>query len=92
MNTGYQDYFLSRRVWFFSFLAVSEALDVVDTWIKGAEHFWSFGTEYIVHISTFIVLCGVAASTRNLTFHVVFVITALLYEASVFVRSFYILS
>jgi hypothetical protein len=32
---GYQDYFLSRRRWFFGFVALTEALDVVDTLIKG---------------------------------------------------------
>ena len=32
---GYQDYFLSRRRWFFGFAALTEALDVVDTLIKG---------------------------------------------------------
>jgi hypothetical protein len=35
---GYQDYFLSRRVWFFGFVALTELLDVIDSWIKGAEY------------------------------------------------------
>src|SRR5262245_31446674 len=32
---GYQDYFLSRRVWIFGFVALTLGLDLVDTWIKG---------------------------------------------------------
>lgn len=86
---GYQDYFLSRRAWFFGFAALSEALDVGDTWIKGAEHFRSLGIEYIVHVGAFLVLCAIAARTRNLTFHGIFVAIGLLYEVSFFVRSYY---
>ena len=89
---GYQDYFLSRRVWFFSFVAVSEVLDLVDTWIKGSTYFWSFGTELIISVGVSIVLCAIAASTRNLTFHALFVIIGILYEGIGFVRYFYVLS
>ena len=81
---GYQDYFLSRRVWFFGFVALTEALDIVDTWIKGDEHIRSLGAEYPIRIGVFILLCAVAARTRNLTFHAVFVFGGLAYEGQVF--------
>jgi hypothetical protein len=42
---GYQDYFLSRRRWFFGFAALTEALDVVDSLIKGEDHLRSLGLE-----------------------------------------------
>lgn len=32
---GYEDYFLSRRIWFFGFLAATFLADVVDTKLKG---------------------------------------------------------
>ena len=35
---GYRAYFMSRRKWFFAILACAFAVDVVDSWIKGAEH------------------------------------------------------
>jgi hypothetical protein len=41
---GYQDYFLSRRRWFFGFAALTESLDVIDTLIKGEAHLRSLGT------------------------------------------------
>ena len=44
---GYQDYFLSRRRWFFGFAALTEALDVVDSLIKGDDHLQSLGLEYL---------------------------------------------
>jgi hypothetical protein len=86
--TGYRDYFLSRRRWFFAFAALTEALDVVDTWIKGDAHFQSFGPEYLASIGIFIVLCGVASMTRNTKFHMLFVSAAVIYEVSFFVRHF----
>jgi hypothetical protein len=88
---GYQDYFLSRRIWFFGFVALTELLDVVDTWIKGTEHLQSLGLEYLILIVSFLVLCGIAAATRNVVFHFIFIFIALLYETSFFVRHYFIL-
>jgi hypothetical protein len=86
--TGYQDYFLSRRVWFFGFVALTEALDVVDSWIKGPEHFRSLGPEYFVLIGGFVVACAVAARTRSLIFHALFLIVVFLYQGTFFVWHF----
>ena len=83
---GFQDYFLSRRRWFFGFVALTEALDVVDTLIKGDGHLQSLGLEYLPRIGIFILLCAVAATTRNLRFHALFVFAAFAYELSFFGR------
>ena len=83
---GFQDYFLSRRRWFFGFVALTEALDVVDTLIKGDGHLQSLGLEYLPRIGIFILLCAVAATTRNLRFHALFVFAAFVYELSFFAR------
>jgi hypothetical protein len=77
---GYGDYFIARRAWFFGIFAVTEVMDVVDTLIKGTEHFQSLGIEYLVRNAAFLVLCLVAARTRNLTFHGLFAAGALIYE------------
>ena len=45
---GYKDYFLSRRRWFFGLQIGWLVLDLIDTRIKGADHFASLGTEYVV--------------------------------------------
>lgn len=47
--TSYEDFFYSRRAWFFGLLAASYLLDVVDTLLKGPEHFARFGVEYFPH-------------------------------------------
>ena len=40
---SYEDFFYARRGWFFGLLAATYLLDVVDTLIKGEEHFARFG-------------------------------------------------
>lgn len=85
---GYQDYFLSRRRWFFGFAALTEALDVVDSWIKGEAHLQSLGVEYLLAVVAFVLMCGVAVTTRNLRFHMLFALGAILYEISFFVRHY----
>ena len=83
---GYQDYFLDRRRWFFGFIALTEALDVVDTLIKGEQHLRSLGPEYLPRIAVFVLMCAVAAITRNPRFHKLFVFAAIIYEISFFGR------
>jgi hypothetical protein len=90
--TGYQDYFLSRRRWFFGFAGLTEGLDVVDTWIKGDAHLQSFGPEYLISVGLFILLCGIASITRNVKFHLLFVLGALVNEISFFARYFHTLN
>jgi hypothetical protein len=85
---GFEDYFLSRRVWFFGFVALTEALDVVDTWIKGNEHLRSFGPDYWVRIVVLVALCAVAARTRNPMFHRLFVVGALVSELGLFAYNY----
>lgn len=84
--TGYQDYFLSRRRWFFGFAALTEALDVVDSLIKGEDHLRSLGLEYLLANVAFILVCGIATTTRNLRFHMLFAFGAVIYEISFFSR------
>ncbi|MBV9631836.1 MAG: hypothetical protein JO230_27330, partial [Xanthobacteraceae bacterium] len=86
---GYQDYFLSRRIWFFGFVALTELLDVVDTLIKGTDYLRALGPEYPIRIALFIILCGAAAATPNRAFHLIFVLVGLAYEIIFFVRHYF---
>ena len=85
---NFRSYFLSRRLWFFGILAFTELLDVVDTWIKGSEHLSALGLAYVVRIAGFMVLCALAARTRNGRLQGLYVILALAYELSFFGRYF----
>ena len=65
---------------------LTEALDVVDTLIKGEDHLRSLGPEYLPRIGIFVLMCAVAATTRSSRFHALFVFGALVYEISFFGR------
>ena len=43
-----EEYFISRRKWFFGLLALTFIFDFVDTLLKGAAHFERYGVEYLV--------------------------------------------
>lgn len=86
--TGYRDYFLSRRRWFFGLLGATFVFDVVDTVLKGADHYASFHGEYLVRLPVYLALCGVAMVTTNRWFHGGFVIVSLAYEVSWILRFF----
>ena len=86
---SYGDYFIARRGLFFGIFALSEAMDVVDTLIKGTEHLRSLGTEYLVRNAVFLALCLVAARTRNLKFHGAFAAGGLAYEVVYICRQYF---
>jgi hypothetical protein len=41
--SGYKDYFLAKRGWFFGLLIGWSVIDTIDTWIKGPVYFASLG-------------------------------------------------
>lgn len=85
---SYEDFFLARRAWFFGLLATTSLFDVIDTMIKGEQHFSRFAGEYMVRTPILMTLCLVAARTRSQTFHVTFVALALVYQLSWIFRLF----
>jgi hypothetical protein len=58
--SGYEDYFLSRRRWFFGILAATCVADIIDTTLKGSAYPHSFGVEYPMRIAA-----GLAVSNRR---------------------------
>ncbi|NRP74064.1 hypothetical protein ILFOPFJJ_04985 [Ensifer psoraleae] len=89
---GYEEYFLSRRAWFFGFLAVAFAVDLLDTALKGKAHFESYGLEYPLRNAAYIILCVAAAWTPNRRFHAIFLVGGLLYQLIWIYRAFDLLS
>jgi hypothetical protein len=63
--SGFKDYFLSRRTWFFGLLGLSMVVDVYDTLLKGAEHIAALGWEYKVFTVVFILAAIIGATTRR---------------------------
>jgi hypothetical protein len=76
---GFKDYFYSRRRWFFGLALVGQAIDVVDTLLKGLDHFRSLGLAYPIGISILSLLFLIAMRTRNERFHGAFAVFSVLY-------------
>jgi len=83
---NFEAYFYSRKKWFFSFLAVSFAVDVIDTLLKGKDYAESLNWEYPVRNIVHIILCLVAIRVSNKKFHAILVILFILYELSWILR------
>ena len=77
---GWEDYLMSRRVWFFGLLALTNVIDVYDTWLKGAEHFERAGTAYFILTATTFIGYIVATITSNRRYHKVFVFALFAYQ------------
>lgn len=90
--TGYRDYFISRRKWFFGILALVYVADVVDTFLKGVEHYQLYGIEYPIRVVALVVASLIAMFTDNRRYHAIFVSVALLYEIAFTLRHFATLS
>ena len=84
--TGYENYFYSRKKWFFGVLAFSYVMDFIDTSVKGHQYFSRFSIEYPIRNIVHFVLCLVAIKVNNKTFHAILVILFLLYELSFILR------
>ncbi|SAL39734.1 hypothetical protein AWB69_03982 [Caballeronia udeis] len=84
--TGYEDYFYSRRRWFFGLLIMIFTLDLEDTFLKGRQYYLHLGPEYPIRAAVFIVGCAVAIRTRNRRYHEVFVVASVVYQLTYIFR------
>ncbi|WP_312166443.1 hypothetical protein [Phenylobacterium sp.] len=87
---GFEDFFISRRKWFFGLLALTYVADVVDTAIKGHDYLAHLGWEYPLRCAVYVVLCAIAMFTTNRRFHAAFVIANLAYQVSFILRLYYV--
>lgn len=85
---GYEDYFYSRKKWFFGILAMCFLADIVDTAIKGEHYFLFAKTEYYIRIVSHVSLCLLAIKMKNKRFHAFLVISLIAYELFFILRLF----
>ena len=79
---NYEDYFISRRKWFFGFLAATFLADVIDTSLKGSSYLHSFGIEYPIRIVVNLVICAIAISTSNRRVQLTLLAVSFLYHVT----------
>lgn len=89
--TGFEDYFMSRRQWFFSIFAASVLLDFWDTALKGREYFLALGWEYPVRNVVYLLACMLAIWSKNRRVQLGFAVAALIYEANSIIRLYHIM-
>jgi hypothetical protein len=87
--SGYEEYFFSRKNWFFSLLAICYVLDFVDTMLKGMDYFKSLNWEYPVRNILHVFLCFAGMKLSSKRSHLLLVIFFILYELVFIVRRYY---
>lgn len=85
---GYEDFFMSRRAWFFGFFAATVIFDIFDSGLKGWDYLSHLDLEYAIQVPATLALCGIAVVTSNRRFHLAFAILQVLYQFSWIVRLF----
>ena len=88
---SYEDYFLSRRRWFFGLLAMTVPVDLIDTMAKGPAYFHSLGSEYWFRLGILLAVCAVGAWTRDRRVQSVLASLYLLYLLSWILRLYRVL-
>jgi hypothetical protein len=86
---GYEDFFLSRRGWFYGIYAATIVFDVFDSAIKGPNYFGGFGLEYSIEVPLGILLCVGGIITRNRHLQLSLAVIQIAYQLSWVVRLFY---
>lgn len=87
----YEEYFISRRHWFFGLFAATIPIDLIDTLAKGPAYFESLGIEYPVRLALLLLLSAIAGWTRNRAFHLLFAAIYLLYLLAWILRLYRVL-
>lgn len=82
------EFFHRQRGWFFGANVLNRSIDLVDTWLKGSEHFQSLGPEYPVSVAVNIIWSLIAIFVPSRIFQWVFALGSLLYLLSWVFRQF----
>lgn len=86
--SGFANYFHSRQKWFYGFLASLFVVDMIDTAIKGAAYFRSFGLEYPIRQTSLFAFAVIAMFVKDRRYHAIFVTVALVDQIIWIMRQF----
>lgn len=90
--SGFEEYFQSRRKWFYGLLALMFLVDMIDTAVKGADHFGALGIEYPIRQTGFAICSVIAMFVASRIYEAIFVAVALVYQVWWILRLFDALS
>jgi len=89
---SYEEYYFSRRPWFFGLLAATVPIDLIDTLAKGRAHFEALGPEYPARLVALLLICAAAAWTENRRLHLALAALYLVYLTSWILRAYGVLT
>lgn len=87
--SGYEDFFIKRRRWFFGLLAATFFFDIADTIIKGQEHWSRLSGDYLLQVPIGLLLCLVGCLSTRRTVQLAIVLLHIAYQLYWTVRVFY---
>ena len=74
---GFADYFHARQRWFYGLLAAIFAADIVDSAVKGADHWRMLGPAFVAVDAAMALMALAMTRVRDLRLHAAFVLLAL---------------
>jgi len=80
--TSWREHYFNHRRGFFVLVAANFVIDLIDSSLKGWEHFWSLGPLYFSSMAIFIVLASMAAVTRSVQYHAAFAVFYFVYNSA----------
>ena len=83
-----EEYFFSRKAWFYSLLVAVFVVDIGDSAIKGQAHLQALGLEYLMRQATMIALSLIAIFVRQRLYHAAFASAGILYQVWWALRQF----
>jgi hypothetical protein len=86
--SGFEEYFISRRKWFFGLLAATFIADIIDTNLKGPAYLHSLGIQYPIRIAVGLTVCIIGWFTRNRRVHFGLLAVSFCYQI-VYIASLY---
>lgn len=89
---GFADYFHSRQKWFYGLLAGLFVVDLVDSAVKGAEHFHALGRDYPIRQGVLCALALAAMFIEDRRYHAAFVSLGLIAQVVWILGQFEVLS
>ena len=78
---SWREHYFNHGRGFFLLIAANFGIDLIDSSLKGWEHFRSLGPLYFISMGMFIVLALIAAFTRSIRYHSAFAVFYFVYNA-----------
>jgi len=77
---SWKDYFLARRGWLFGLSLLAQPMDILDTWLKGADYLAALGVGYWIGRGFIVAGFALAIAWRNERYQAAFALAMLAFQ------------